>query len=169
AWPARRVLLAVGDGYAAFPELSALRLHRVKGQTVRVRNPDAAALAGLPHLAGRGYVVHEGATLVAGSTYEHTFADVRPSDAQTRLLLEKAEEMVPALRGAEVVGAQAGVRVNVPGTRLPMLGPLPGRRRVWVCTGLGSKGLLFAPLLARDLAAFFEQPGAIPKEVRLQK
>lgn len=162
-----RLLLALGAGYAAFPALAALRLHPVKGQTVRVTRPYADAP--LPHLSGSGYVVDEGDALVLGSTYEHTFTDARPTPAQTEALLARAVEMVPALRRAEVVGAQAGVRVNVPGTRLPMVGPVPGHAAVWVFTGLGSKGLLMAPLLARGLAAFFETPATIPPEVRVRR
>lgn len=163
---ARRVLLAFGYGYRAFPELEALRLHPVKGQLVRVRTP--AGLDGQPHLAGRGYVVRDGPSLVVGSTFEHTFADAAPSPEQTRRLLDNAAGMLPVLRDAEVVEAQAGIRVSVPGIRLPMLGPLPGRRRIWLFTGLGSKGLLMAPLLARDLPRLFDAPEHIPTEIRVR-
>jgi glycine oxidase len=69
-----------------------------------------------------------------------------------------------------VLEPRAGVRVTVPRThspqRLPLVGPLTGRRRVWVFTGLGSKGLLTAPLLARDLGSWLEAPERIPAEVR---
>ena len=75
--------------------------------------------------------------------------------------------MLPALRHARVLEEIAGVRVGVPGTRLPMLGPLPGRRRVWMFTGLGTKGLLTAPLLARNLSLFFEHPQTIPPPLRV--
>ena len=46
-------------------------------------------------------------------------------------------------------GLRAGVRVTVPGIRLPMVGPVPGFERVWIFTGFGAKGLLTAPLRAR--------------------
>jgi len=39
---------------------------------------------------------------------------------------------------------------------------------VWVFTGLGSKGLLMAPLLARDLARFFARPEALPPPIRVR-
>lgn len=165
---AGRVLLAPGYGYRHFPELARLHLHPVKGQTVRVALPARPPAGALPHLAGHGYVVHEDEALVVGSTYEHDFTDVRPSPEASRLLIEKAAAMLPALRDATVLEAQAGVRVNVPGTRLPMVGPLPGRRRLWVFTGLGSKGLLMAPLLASRLSGFFEDPASIPKEIRVR-
>ena len=109
----------------------------------------------------------EGNTLIVGSSYERDFSDLEPSDAQSRKILAKAARMLPGLRDATVLNASAGVRVTVPGTRLPMLGPLPGHRNVWIFTGLGSKGLLMAPLLARDLPAFFDAPETIPAEIRV--
>lgn len=166
---ARRLVLAMGYGYHRHPALLALNLHAVKGQTVRVALPEALQHISLPSLAGSGYVVPDGDTLVVGSSYERGFVDTAPSTAQTEQILAKAARMLPALQEATVLDATAGVRVTVPGTRLPMLGPLPGCTRTWIFTGLGSKGLLMAPLLARNLPAFFENPDLIPREVRVKK
>jgi glycine/D-amino acid oxidase-like deaminating enzyme len=165
---ARRVLLALGYGFRRHHELTALNLHALKGQTVRVTRPDALPRDGLLPLSGQGYVVPEHDALVVGTSYEHDFTDLTPSDEQTRKILAKASRMLPALKKATVLDATAGVRVTVPGTRLPMLGPLPGRARIWIFTGLGSKGLLMAPLLARNLPTFFEKPETIPPEVRVR-
>ncbi|MEP0548938.1 MAG: FAD-dependent oxidoreductase [Rhodothermales bacterium] len=165
---ARHVVLALGDGFRHVPELAALPLHRIKGQTIRIARPDG--LGPLPSLSGFGYVAPDGDTLVVGSSYEHDFDDLEPSAAESERLVAQSARMVPALAGARVLEARAGVRVTVPRThspqRLPLLGPLPGRRRVWVFTGLGSKGLLTAPLLARDLPAWLDAPAQIPAEVR---
>lgn len=163
------VLLTLGDGFRRFPEFAALPLHRVKGQTIRLALP--GGLGDLPALSGFGYVVPDGDTLVVGSTYEHAFDDVEPTEAASFKLRTQAARMVPALADAAVLEARAGVRVTVPGAvspqRLPLVGPLPGRRRAWLFTGLGSKGLLTAPLLARDLPTFLHDPERIPAPVRL--
>lgn len=166
---ARYVLLAPGAGYARLGVLDGLPLQPVKGQVVRVAAPPG--LAPLPPLAGDGYVVPDGGTLVLGTTYEYAFADDRPTEAATALVLERAQRLVPALAGARVLEARAGIRVAVPRAvsprRLPRVGPLPGRTRLWALVGLGSKGLLTAPLLGRALPAWLAQPAAIPPEVRL--
>ena len=168
---ARTVLLALGDGFQRFPELAALPLHRVKGQTIRLARPDG--LGAIPALSGLGYVVPDGGALVVGSSYEHDFDDAEPSEAASLRLRAQAARMIPALADAPIVEARAGVRVTVPAAvspkRLPLLGPLPGRRRVWVLTGLGSKGLLTAPLLARNLPAYLTDPDRIPAEVRVPR
>lgn len=160
---AGKLLLALGAGYRAFPELAALRLHAVKGQVVRVARPPG--LSAVPPLSGRGYLVPDGETLLLGSTYEHDFSDIAPTPEATQEVLEKTTRLLPALREAEVVEAIAGVRVTVPGTRLPMLGPLPHRENVWIFTGLGSKGLLMAPLLAQNLPGYLADPSRLPVEV----
>lgn len=165
---AHRVVLAMGYGYHRHPALTALNLHAIKGQTVRVARPDALPPDGLLPLSGQGYVVPDGETLVVGSSYERGFADLAPSEEQTRQILAKASRMLPALQDTAVLDATAGVRVTVPGTRLPMLGPLPGHAHIWLFTGLSSKGLLMAPLLARDLPMFFDNPETIPLEVRVR-
>jgi glycine oxidase len=161
---ANRIILALGYGYHSHKNLNLLNLHPIKGQTVRVARPTPSP--NLP-LAGQGYIVPEGDTLVVGSSYERDFNTLHPSAEQTRLILEMAASMVPALRDATVLEATAGVRVTVPGTRLPMLGPLPGHQRIWIFTGLGSKGLLMAPLLAQHLPAYLEDPATIPPKVRV--
>lgn len=165
---ARRILLAMGYGYHRHPELASLNLHAIKGQTVRVARPDAVLPGDLLPLSGQGYVVPERDALVVGSSYEREFASLEPSEEQSRQILDKAARMLPALKDAAVLDATAGARVTVPGTRLPMLGPLPGRSQIWIFTGLSSKGLLMAPLLARDLPAFFEKPESIPLAVAVR-
>ena len=162
---ARRIILALGRGYEHFDEFRPLPLKQIKGQTLRIRRPEKTP--SLPFLSGSGYVVSEGDTLVVGSSYEHSFDDLEPSAEQTAYILKKTTRMVPALAGAPVLDAQAGVRVKVPQSRYPLLGPLPGRQRIWVFTGLGSKGLLTAPMLARQLPHCLEHPRALPAEVGL--
>ena len=163
---AQRLLLCIGGGFQGFAPLRSLNLHAIKGQTVRIARPDGLP-PNLPILAGRGYVVPEGDTLVVGSSYEHTFSDLQPSPEVSQQILRKASAMLPGLADAAVLDAAAGVRVTVPGTRLPMLGPLPGEPNAWIFTGLGSKGLLMAPLLARWLPRLLEQPDEIPPEIQV--
>lgn len=164
---ARRILLALGGGYARFPELTRLRLHQVKGQTIRLSRP-LNLPPNLPHLAGKGYVVHETDLVVAGSTYQHAFDHVRPTRRQSEAIRRKVAEMLPDLRHASLLEARAGVRVTVPGIRLPMIGPLPGRKNVWIFTGFGAKGLLTVPLAAQELAAYLADPERIPSDLRVR-
>ncbi|MFO8099610.1 MAG: hypothetical protein R6T83_08335 [Salinibacter sp.] len=75
--------------------------------------------------------------------------------------------MIPDLASAPVVDEVAGVRVKWQESNHPLLGPLPDRTRIWTLTALGSKGLLTAPLLARDLPTYLEDPASLPDPVSL--
>ena len=163
-----RLILALGSGSRHLRALQSMNLHYVKGQTVHLPPFLEPAFVDYPHLAGRGYVVFAPDRTVVGSSYEHSFSDDAPSSIQTGRILSKASSMLPALSSAPIQETQAGIRVNVPGTRLPMLGPLPGQPHVWVFTGLGSKGLLLAPLLALRLLGYIKDPASIPLEIRVQ-
>jgi glycine/D-amino acid oxidase-like deaminating enzyme len=166
---ADRVILAAGAGYADFVAIADLPFHRVKGQTARVARPEG--LGAFPPLSGAGYVVPDGDTLVIGSTYEHAYDTIEPTEEAGRQLLVQATRMLPAVANAPILEMRAGIRVTVPAAvsprRLPLVGPLPGMRRVWIFGGLGSKGLLTAPLLARGLPLFLRDPRAVPPEVMI--
>ncbi|MEM8600664.1 MAG: FAD-dependent oxidoreductase [Bacteroidota bacterium] len=166
------VMLCLGGGFAGHPGLEALGLHGVKGQTVRVRRPaglNAALFAALPAVSSGGYIVPAPSSdaLVLGSSFEHEFADVRPSRVVTQQIVAKAARTLPALADAEVTHEVAGVRVTRQGARKPVLGPMPGTARVWAFTALGAKGLLTAPLLAQGLPGFLRNAATIPREVRI--
>ena len=161
-----RLFLCTG---AATPPLApSLPLHGVKGQTIRLRTPEPLDL---PAVSGSTYVVPLAPReVVVGATFDHTWDTLQPTPEATAMLHERASGVVPALAGAEVVEARTGIRMTVPEAarpgRLPILGPLaPEAPGVWAFAGLGAKGLLTAPLLARHLPAWLDAPEAIWPEV----
>ncbi len=165
---ARRLVLALGDGARQLAALVGLPLHRVKGQTVRLARPPALT-PDHPAVAGHGYVAPDGDAVVVGATFEHSFADTRPDPALDAGLVARAGALVPSLADAVVLGRRAGVRVTVPASvsprRLPLAGPLPGHDGVWIVSGLGAKGLLTAPLIARWLPDALDGRRALPSEL----
>lgn len=162
---ARRVVLCVGADYADWPQLARLDLHSLKGQTIVVERPRGLG-SGLPCLSGPGYVVPYPDELVLGSTYHHEFEHREPTEEDTREILGKAREVLPGLGSPRVLSVAAGVRVTVPGTRLPMIGPVTDSGRVWVYTGLGSKGLLMGALVGTAILDYLRDPSLIPLELR---
>ena len=147
---ANALVLCPGDGAAALPALRHLAWGRVKGQTIML---DAHLPTGFPAIAGGVYAVPHASGVVVGATFEHTFETLDPMPEASLLLRERAARLVPALDGAPIVGARAGVRLTVPSTvstdRQPRLEAVD--ERVWIFAGLGSRGLLTAPLIARSL------------------
>ena len=166
--PASRLVLAVGDGAQHLPDLAALPLHRVKGQTIELARP-AALPDDAPALSGGTYVVPRPEGVLVGATFEHEFADLQPNADASARLAARAHALMPLLTG-DVRAERVGVRLTVPTSasprRLPIVGPLPHQPDVWVFSGLGAKGLLTAPLLAQKLPGAMETPSALPAEIR---
>jgi len=160
------LLCCVGQGYPSLPALDPLDLHGIKGQTLTVRLREAPS--GLPPISGRGYIVPDKDTCVLGSSYEHEFADLQPSEAETQRILQKTQTMLPALRNAQVESVAVGVRVKHNPTNLPLVGPYQ-HPRTWVVLGLGSKGLLTAPLIARKLPRWLRASHRVPAAIRVPK
>jgi glycine/D-amino acid oxidase-like deaminating enzyme len=83
-----------------------------------------------------------------GATHEPGVTDVRPSAEALTTLSESARRLLPRQPFA-VTGHIAGVRVNLPDKR-PVVGLHPTQARLGVVNGLGAKGALLAPALARQ-------------------
>lgn len=79
-------------------------------------------------------VAHDDGHVAVGSTTENRYADPLSTDELLNELLQRAETLVPALRGAEVVERWAGVRPKSAG-REPMVGRHPDHANLSVLTG----------------------------------
>ena len=161
-----RLLLATGLDLVHHPKTSHLYLHSIKGQRLQIRRPASLPPEIMP-LSGFGYVVDEGDTLGIGSTFEHSWTESGPTEAGAQEILNHARTMLPDLGDPDIVTHTASIRVTVPGTRLPMIGPLPESDRVWFFTGLGSKGILMSAYLGSRIPDFFNDLEAIPAGCRV--
>jgi len=119
-------------------------------------------------VSGSGYVapLGDGGTCI-GASYQHDDADPGLRDADHRANLERAQSMLPGFtEGADASGFSGwtGFRATVP-DRLPIFGPttIDG---VYTATGLGSRGLLWAPLGAELLACQLAgEPLPLPRDL----
>jgi tRNA 5-methylaminomethyl-2-thiouridine biosynthesis bifunctional protein len=175
---AELVVLAAGyasRALASSTELQAnpLALQAIRGQVSwAMHRPDAQkALQALPPFPLNGY----GSLIPAlpwsgeagaqawllGASFErdNALAAIRPGDHQHNL--SRLQTLLPALAGqlkpqfdSGAVKAWAGVRCATP-NRLPAMGPLTTAPMpaLWLCSGMGARGLTFAALCAELLAA----------------
>ncbi|NJD88703.1 MAG: FAD-dependent 5-carboxymethylaminomethyl-2-thiouridine(34) oxidoreductase MnmC [Betaproteobacteria bacterium] len=143
-----------------------LPLSRVRGQVTFLPASPSRVLDIV--VSGSGYVapLPDGGHVV-GATYQHDDAgeDIRAADHRENLA--RAASMLPGFADGvhpmELDGL-AGFRATVP-DRLPIFGAtqLPG---VWTATGLGSRGLLWAPLGAALIASRLEgEPSPLPRDL----
>ncbi len=142
-----------------------LPLSAVRGQVTYLPGDKTRALEVI--VSGNGYVapLPEGGHCV-GASYQHDDFDLAVRPADHRDNLARAESLVPGfttgVHPLDLAG-WAGLRATVP-DRLPIFGAaaIPG---LHFATGLGSRGLLWAPLGAEVLACALEQePAPLPRD-----
>jgi tRNA 5-methylaminomethyl-2-thiouridine biosynthesis bifunctional protein len=143
-----------------------LPLSRVRGQ-VTFLPPSPARVLDIV-VSGSGYVapLPDGGHVV-GATYQHDDAgeDIRAADHRENLA--RLASMLPGFADdVHPMGLEglAGFRATVP-DRLPIFGAtaIPG---LWAATGLGSRGLLWAPIGAELIASMLEgEPSPLPRDL----
>lgn len=138
------------------PELDA----RVNGGQIGIWAPTApltCAVNGGAHLAPNA-----SGMWVGGSTYLRADSweqlDALPDDAT--ILTERLAVLVPSLAGHAPLRTWRGCRIGVGPDRISFCGPVPDQPNLWALGGLGSRGLLLAPHLARTLARFIVVDGS---------
>jgi glycine oxidase len=129
------------------------RVRPVKGQTLRLRLPEAA----LRHVV-RGtvqgspvYIVpRDGGRLVVGASSEEAGFDLRPRAGAVYELLRDAQALLPVLGEAEFDEVSTSVRPGSP-DNAPLIGPT-GVDGVIAATGHYRNGVLLAPITADGVA-----------------
>jgi tRNA 5-methylaminomethyl-2-thiouridine biosynthesis bifunctional protein len=159
------VVANAADASRLLPQ-ARMRLSAVRGQVTYLPADPRRRLDVV--VSGNGYVapLPEGGHAV-GATYGHDDFDtsVRIEDQVENLA--RAEALLPGFTAdldAATLSGWTGFRATVP-DRLPIYGPtlLPG---VYTATGLGSRGLLWAPLGAELLASRLEaDPLPLPRDL----
>ncbi len=120
-------------------------------------NGQGSLIPAVPLPGGAPETDAAGLAWVTGSSYERDNAQPDVCAEDQSYNMDRLRALLPAAADVAVdtaLAAWSGIRCATP-TRLPALGPLhlPGMPGVWVCTGLGSRGLTFAALCAELLAA----------------
>lgn len=159
------VIANAADAIRLLPQ-SRMTLSAVRGQITYLPASPKRTLDII--VSGTGYIapMPDGGHAV-GATYQHgdAYAGVRDADHQENLA--RAEAMLPGFtEGVHSLqlGGWVGYRTTVP-DRLPIFGAT-GVEGIHAATGLGSRGLLWAPLGAELLASQLEgDPLPLPRDL----
>lgn len=140
----------------------------VKGQAALLRADIDPAL---PVVFQDGvYVVpHEGGHVAVGSTTERQFESADGTDQRLDAVVAAASALCPALMGAPVVERWAGLRPRAVRPD-PMIGAVPGFKRVFVATGGFKITFGVAHEMARGALnlALFGRDDRLPESFRLE-
>lgn len=140
----------------------------LKGETLLLTLSQPLQLPGI--LIKNGYFIphQNGKHLLIGSTHEHQFASISPSEEGKQKLLQKFFSTFPK-QPFQIISHQSGIRLTTPNRR-PILGLEPyWENKIGFFCGLGTKGLLYAPSCAYHLAMWILEKEPIPSEFQLER
>ena len=139
------VVLCTG---AAESRLGAVALDRVKGEALRVTPLEPLADPEVIRNQGHWFLPLADGDALVGATYDRAAKDLSPSPASRALLESSAARLLGSARFS-VSDHLCGWRTSVRDLR-PVTGRFPGEPGFGFINGLGSKGALYAPWLARQ-------------------
>ncbi|EZH77652.1 D-amino acid oxidase [Ectopseudomonas composti] len=149
---ADRVVLAAGAWSGELLKTLGLELpvEPVKGQMILYKCAEDF-LPSMVLAKGRYAIPRRDGHILIGSTLEYAGFDKTPTDNALESLKASAEELLPALRDAEVVGHWAGLRPGSP-EGIPFIGEVPSYPGLWLNCGHFRNGLVLAPASCQLLA-----------------
>lgn len=142
-------IATVGAECLHLPELAPLPIKMVKGQVLEMGWPNKIPLP--CSLNSQIYIImtEKGKSCLVGATYEKGFSEaVTDIETAKKNILSKAFELYPSLKNAPILNIYAGMRAVGPQHR-PLIKKISASQ--WVLTGMGSKGLLYHALFAKEL------------------
>jgi glycine/D-amino acid oxidase-like deaminating enzyme len=144
------IIFATGAQTSQLPEFSDLPLCTVKGQILELAWPSDRPPLSLA-VNSQAYIVMSASqrTCLVGATYEKKFFDSKPDIGPALAeILPKACAILPFLENLPIVNHYAGLRGVAP-SHLPFLHSYSAHH--WILAGMGSKGLLYHSLMAKQL------------------
>jgi len=151
---ADRVVVAAGLGSATL--LPGLPIRPVKGQVLRLRDPQGSGLVTRSIRTPDAYLVPRGdGRYVLGATMEERGFDTAPTAGGLFELVRDLSEVVPGVLELEVEGFSAGLRPMTPNGQ-PII---EERQGVIVAAGHGRNGVLLAPVTAEIVAGLLDRVG----------
>ncbi len=160
----RHIVFAEGYGMALNPFFANLPLDGAKGELLLIKSPDLnldvivkTDIFILP--AGKD-------TYKVGATYNWEDKSNTPTAAAKTELLAALKEVIDC--DFEVIDHQAGIRPTVKDRR-PLLGSHPLHKNMFLLNGLGTRGVMLAPSMAKMLYDKIEHGVALDPHVDLKR
>jgi glycine/D-amino acid oxidase-like deaminating enzyme len=157
---ARHIVFAEGFGLKNNPYFGNLPLNGFKGELLIVSAPDLKLSVGIK---GDLFVLPIGNGLYkVGSTYEKGVDSSRPTATARNELSRKFANMVGC--SYQIVDHYAGIRPTAADYK-PLIGTHHRYKNIHLLNGLGSRGVLLAPNLAKELFESIETGNPLKREI----
>ena len=161
---AKHIVFAEGFGIHDNPYFSYLPLDGTKGELLHIKAPqlqlNAAVNAGV-FILPIGNDIYK-----VGATYEWYDKSATPTEEGKAELLEKLNELVTC--DYEIVAHLAGIRPTTK-DRKALIGTHHIHKNVHLLNGLGTRGVMLGPAMAKELYDSIEQGRPVDKSVNLNR
>ena len=161
---AKSIVFTEGTGIKHNPWFSYLPLRPTKGELLVIHCPDLQ----------ESHILHSGVFVIplgndcykVGATYDNHDHTTAPTKRGLELLQTRLQKLLRV--PYRVVDHLAGLRPTTPDRR-PMIGTHPDDNRMALINGLGSRGVLQAPFIAKFLMDFFKYGTPIPLDMDVNR
>ena len=161
---ARKIIFCEGFGLTRNPFFNYLPLRGNKGEYITIYSEELKLEKAVK---SSSFIIPLGNDLYkVGATYNHKDKSQEPTQEAREMLKEQLDRSISC--SYEVVDQEAGIR---PATadRRPLAGQHPEHENIFCCNGFGSRGVLIAPSLGKELVNFAENGTPLSPETDLQR
>ena len=161
---AGRIVFCEGNGMMRNPYFNHLPLEGTKGELITIHAP---GLDLKEVLKSAVFVMPLGDDLYKiGATFNWTDKTNAPTEAGKMELIDKLKKVISC--DYEVLEHEAGVRPTTQDRR-PLVGIHPEQPRIALMNGLGTRGVMAAPFLARQLVDLLERGIPLDPEIDIER
>jgi len=161
---AKRIVFAEGYGMKENPYFKKLPLVGNKGEYIIIKAPELQLTA---VVKTSFFIVPLGGDLYkVGATYNWADKDTKPTIEARKELINKLSGLISC--DYDIVDQEVGMRPTV-GDRRALLGVHPKHSQLAILNGLGTRGIMMAPMLAQNLFDFLEYDKSLPKEINVKR
>ena len=161
---AKLIIFAEGSGVRQNPYFNYLPLVPAKGELLTIHAPELKI----------DYVLKAGVFLIplgddlyiVGATYEWKDLSHETTKKAKEALLDKLKKLINC--SFEVVDQVAGIRPTVKDRR-PLVGKHQEHKNLFVLNGLGTRGVMIGPYVAKQLYNFIEHKEPLEKEIDIHR
>ncbi|SHE72394.1 Glycine/D-amino acid oxidase [Arenibacter palladensis] len=161
---AKNIVFATGFGIKNNPYFNYLPLNGTKGELLTINAP---ALKEERVIKSSVFIIPLGKDMYrVGATYKWKDKSNTPTEECKQELLQKLNTFLKC--PYEVVDHVAGIRPTV-SDRKPLVGRHPEHENMYLLNGLGSRGVMIAPMASMQLYALIENKEAVAPEMDLSR
>lgn len=161
---AKHIIFAEGFGMHANPYFNHLPLDGTKGELFIIKAPKLD----LDVIVNTSVFILPlgGGLFKVGATYNWKDKTDLPTDEGKQELVERIQEIINC--DFEIVSHFAGVRPTVKDRR-PIVGTHPDNKSIHILNGLGTRGVMLGPAMAKALFNFIENNIPLEREINIKR